>query len=94
MQSDLLRADQNDEVSHRAMTRFVLIHRGRRYLSLSYSVFFLRRFAEPKRSPKIVQRFLKICFYNNVNKAKYAQEQLEKKLAVFENCLEVPQAKP
>ena len=38
-------------------------------------VFFLRRFEEPKRSLKIVQRSLKICFYNSVNKAKYAQEQ-------------------
>ena len=37
------------------------------------TVFFLRR--EPKRSLKIVQRSLKICFYNSVNKAKYAQEQ-------------------
>ena len=39
------------------------------------SSVFLRRFEEPKRSLKIVQRSLKICFYNSVNKAKYAQEQ-------------------
>ena len=39
------------------------------------TVFFLRRFEEPKRSAKIVQRSLKICFYNSVNKAKYAQER-------------------
>ena len=37
-------------------------------------MFFLRRFEEPKRSLKTVQRSLKICFYNSVNKAKYAQE--------------------
>ena len=39
---------------------------------------FLRRFEEPKRSLKIVQLSLKICFYNSANKAKYAQEQQEK----------------
>ena len=45
----------------------------RKYILVA--VFFLRRFEEPKRSLKIVQRSLKICFYNSVNKAKYAQEQ-------------------
>ena len=44
-------------------------------LIFSVTSVFLRRFVEPKRSLKIVQRSLKICFYNSVNKAKYAQEQ-------------------
>ena len=37
--------------------------------------FFLRRLEKPKRSLKIVLRSLKICFYDSVNKVKYALEQ-------------------
>ena len=43
--------------------------------SMPVDSVFLRRFEEPKRSLKIVQCSLKICFYNSVNKAKYSQER-------------------
>ena len=56
------------------------------------SSLFLRRFEEPKWSLKIVRRSLKIC--------KFALKQFliavlftNQKLAVFQNCLMVPQAK-
>ena len=50
-------------------------HIGIGFLNTIKQCFFLRRFEEPKRSLKIVQRSLKNCFYNSVNKAKYGQEQ-------------------
>ena len=44
--------------------------------------FFLRRFEEPKRSPKIVQRYLKICFYN-IGLVTLAEKTSRKKISWY-----------
>ena len=42
-----------------------LLQRLTMHTLISVTVFFLRRFEEPKRSLKIVQRSLKICYYHS-----------------------------